>query len=87
MAVSGQPDMIVLNVEMPGMDGIQTCQETAPHGSGLFLSVRSEETDVVLGLGVGADNYLRSHSSSTHRARRRHAPGCATPRPFARIRR
>ena len=60
MAVSGQPDMIVLDVEMPGMDGIQTCQEIRKHlmVPVLFLSVRSEETDVVLGLGVGADNYL-----------------------------
>lgn len=54
------PDLIILDVEMPGMDGIQTCQEIRKHLNTpiIFLSVRSETTDRVLGLGVGGDNYL-----------------------------
>ena len=59
-ALGEKPDVIVLDVEMPDMDGIQTCQEIRKHilVPIIFLSVRSDETDVVLGLGVGGDNYL-----------------------------
>ena len=54
------PDLIILDIEMPGMDGIQTCQEIRRRLNTpiIFLSVRSETTDRVLGLGVGGDNYL-----------------------------
>ena len=59
-ALGEKPDVIVLDVEMPDMDGIQTCQEIRKHilVPIIFLSVRSDESDVVLGLGVGGDNYL-----------------------------
>lgn len=55
-----RPDIVILDVDMPGMDGIQTCREIR---RSLFmpiilLSAHCEETDIVLGLGVGADNYL-----------------------------
>lgn len=60
IALATHPDLIILDVEMPGMDGIQTCQEIRRHlfTPVIFLSVRSETTDRVLGLGVGGDNYL-----------------------------
>lgn len=59
-AVSERPDLIILDVEMPGMDGFYVCQEIrktifAPI---ILISPRREDTDVVLGLGLGADNYL-----------------------------
>lgn len=59
-AHSEHPDLIILDVEMPGMDGIQTCQEIRKHLNVpiIFLSVRAETSDRVLGLGVGGDNYL-----------------------------
>ena len=59
-ALGENPDVIVLDVEMPDMDGIQTCQEIRKHllVPIIFLSTRSDETDIVLGLGVGGDNYL-----------------------------
>ncbi|MDO8682449.1 MAG: response regulator transcription factor [Armatimonadota bacterium] len=55
-----KPDLILLDIEMPDRDGIEVCQEIrrtmlTPI---IFLTVRAEETDVVLGLGVGADNYI-----------------------------
>jgi DNA-binding response OmpR family regulator len=54
------PNLVVLDIELPDKDGIEVCQEIrrtklVPI---IFLTVRSEETDVVLGLGVGADNYM-----------------------------
>jgi DNA-binding response OmpR family regulator len=57
---SERPDVVILDIELPDKDGIEVCQEirrinVVPI---MFLTVRSEETDVVLGLGVGADNYV-----------------------------
>jgi len=55
-----RPNAITIAVEMPGIDGIETCQEIRKN---LFVPIvlisdRSEQTDLVLGLGVGADYYL-----------------------------
>ncbi|RMH01515.1 MAG: response regulator [Planctomycetota bacterium] len=57
------PDLIVLDVMLPGLDGIEVCRRLRadPATSGvvvLMLTARAEESDVVLGLGVGADDYV-----------------------------
>lgn len=57
------PDLVVLDIMMPKKDGIEVCRELRADRrlSGvqvLMLSAKSEDTDVVLGLGVGADDYL-----------------------------
>jgi len=54
------PDLIILDIELPDKDGIEVCQEIRQTMLTpiMFLTVRAEETDVVLGLGVGADNYI-----------------------------
>jgi two-component system, OmpR family, response regulator ChvI len=55
------PDLILLDVKMPEMDGLELCRklrslsETLPI---LFLSSRDEEIDRILGLEMGADDYL-----------------------------
>lgn len=60
LCASQRPDLVVLDVELPDKSGIEVCQEIRRNHliPIVFLSVRCEETDVVLGLGVGADNYI-----------------------------
>ncbi len=60
LCVEERPDIVILDIELPDKDGIEVCQEirrinVVPI---IFLTVRSEETDFVLGLGVGADSYV-----------------------------
>ncbi|MBI2842707.1 MAG: response regulator transcription factor [Armatimonadetes bacterium] len=54
------PDLVILDVELPDRDGTDVCQEIRRTSLVpiIFLTVRTEETDVVLGLGVGADSYI-----------------------------
>nr|WP_299342615.1 response regulator transcription factor [Allomuricauda sp.] len=60
-AINENPDLIILDVMLPEMDGIEVCQKiranniTSPI---MMLTARSEEIDKVLGLEVGADDYL-----------------------------
>ena len=59
-ARSLRPDLIVLDVMLPGLDGLQVCralraESTVPI---LFLSARGEEIDRILGLELGGDDYL-----------------------------
>ena len=59
-ARADRPDLIVLDVMLPGLDGFQVCrtlraESTVPI---LLLSARGEEIDRVLGLEIGADDYL-----------------------------
>lgn len=54
------PDLVVLDLMLPGMSGLEVCrrlrtQSTTPV---IMLTARSEEIDRVLGLEVGADDYL-----------------------------
>src|ERR1700754_999648 len=55
-------DLIVLDIMMPGDDGLVLCRElrAGKHGSTpiLMLTARSDETDRVVGLEMGADDYL-----------------------------
>lgn len=60
VARASQPDVIVLDVMLPGMDGLQVCrtlrsESTVPI---LLLSAKGEEIDRVVGLEMGADDYL-----------------------------
>ncbi|MFI5891525.1 response regulator transcription factor [Actinoplanes sp. NPDC051513] len=58
-----QPDMVILDITMPGMDGLSVCYEL--HSSAttaqipvLMFSGRDRQVDIDLGLTVGADDYL-----------------------------
>jgi DNA-binding response OmpR family regulator len=55
-----RPDLVVLDVMLPGFDGLEVCrriQQQRPVPV-LMLTARDDEADVLVGLGVGADDYL-----------------------------
>lgn len=55
-----RPDLIVLDINMPRMDGIEVCRRLRASGDLpiLFLSSRDDEIDRVLGIELGADDYV-----------------------------
>src|SRR4051812_20112678 len=55
-----RPDLIVLDVMLPGMDGMEVCRRIQQEFDVyiLMLTARAEEMDKVVGLSVGADDYL-----------------------------
>lgn len=56
---SGGADLIVLDLMMPGEDGLSVCRRLRPGGPPvLMLSAAGETTDRIVGLEVGADDYL-----------------------------
>ena len=59
-------DLIVLDVMLPGTSGIELCRQVRQTSSVpiMMLTARSEETDRVLGLEMGADDYLTKPFSS-----------------------
>jgi DNA-binding response OmpR family regulator len=61
MALSGDYNLIVLDLMLPGMDGIQVCQQLRIKQVNtplMMLTAKSEEIDRVLGLEIGADDYI-----------------------------
>ncbi len=60
-ARASRPDLVVLDLMLPGLDGLEVCRRLrAEHGHlpVVMLSARGEEGDRVLGLEVGADDYV-----------------------------
>ncbi|MFN0149741.1 MAG: response regulator [bacterium] len=63
LAKSSEPDVVLLDIMLPGLDGMELCRllklDPATRSIRIaMVSARGEETDVVLGLGVGADDYI-----------------------------
>lgn len=55
-----QPDIILLDINMPGLDGLKVCKRIRDYVSCpiLFLTARIEDTDKVKGFSVGGDDYI-----------------------------
>ncbi|MDB5820398.1 MAG: Two-component system response regulator [Rhizobacter sp.] len=71
-----RPDLIVLDVSLPGMSGLQACQKLRGDGDRvpiIILTARSEEVDRVLGLEMGADDFLGKPFSARELLARIHA--------------
>jgi DNA-binding response OmpR family regulator len=57
-----RPDLLCLDIMMPGVDGYDVCRKiraSDPAVPVIFLSAKSEEIDVVVGLKLGADDFVR----------------------------
>jgi DNA-binding response OmpR family regulator len=83
------PDAIVLDVMLPGFDGLEVCRRIqAERGVPvLMLTARDDETDLLVGLAVGADDYLtkpfsmRELTARVHALLRRAGRNTAPPEP------
>jgi len=55
-----QPDLVVLDLMLPGEDGLSICRRVRPRYNGpiLMLTARTDDLDQVLGLEMGADDYM-----------------------------
>ena len=58
-----EPDLILLDLMLPGTDGLEICRiiKDGPRGADtpiIMVTAKGEESDVVLGLGMGADDYV-----------------------------
>ena len=55
-----EPDLVILDLMLPGLDGLEVCRRIQKdrHLPVLMLTARDDETDLVIGLAVGADDYL-----------------------------
>ncbi len=58
--IEDQPDLVVLDLMLPGADGLEVCKEVRGqyHKPILMLTARTDDVDQVLGLEMGADDYV-----------------------------
>ena len=70
-----KPDLIVLDVNLPKVDGFTVCQRIRKESDTpiILLTVRSEDDDIVYGLDLGADDYIAKPFSPRQLVARAHA--------------
>jgi len=57
------PSLVLLDIMLPGLDGIEVCRKLKENSSTrdipiIMVTAKGEESDIVLGLGIGADDYV-----------------------------
>lgn len=60
-ALEGEHDLLILDLGLPGMDGLEVCRQVRARGADLavlMLTARTDEVDFVVGLDAGADDYV-----------------------------
>ncbi|WP_068276242.1 response regulator transcription factor [Aldersonia kunmingensis] len=60
-ALAGGHDLLILDLGLPGMDGLEVCRQVRANGRDLpvlMLTARADEVDFVVGLDAGADDYV-----------------------------
>lgn len=60
-AVDGKPDLIILDIMLPGINGYEICRRVRQRGLDvpiIMLTAKGQEQDIVLGLNLGADDYV-----------------------------
>jgi DNA-binding response OmpR family regulator len=85
-AVSGEHDLVLLDVMLPGLDGLEVCRQLRQRSSipVIMLTARGDEIDRVVGLELGADDYVPKPFSPREllariRAVLRRQPGAPAP--------
>jgi DNA-binding response OmpR family regulator len=86
MARELEPDVIVLDLGLPGFDGIEVCRQVRTFSECyvLILTARGDEVDRIVGLSVGADDYITKPFSARELVARVQAV-LRRPRVFARL--
>jgi two-component system alkaline phosphatase synthesis response regulator PhoP len=83
-ALGERPDLVLLDIMLPGMNGLDVCRELRGRGFAapiIMLTARAEEVDRVVGLEIGADDYvtkpfgIRELMARIRVRLRRHGPG------------
>jgi len=83
-----QPDLVLLDIMMPKQDGYAVCRRIRQHNEVLpviFISAKSEEIDQVLGLELGADDYIKKPFGSREVIARIRAVTRRSRRPLANV--
>jgi DNA-binding response OmpR family regulator len=96
-AAAWDPEVVVLDVMLPGLDGHEVCRrlQAARPVPVLMLTARDDETDLLIGLGIGADDYMTKPFSMRElvarirallrRVERAAAVGTGTPAPTVNV--
>src|SRR5688572_23939948 len=56
-----RPDLVILDVLLPGLNGMDVCRQVRKHYAGLILmlTARDDDIDQIIGLELGADDYVK----------------------------
>ncbi len=70
-----EPDLVILDLMLPELDGLEVCRQIQQHRRTpvVMVTAKDDESDVLIGLGVGADDYITKPFSPRELAARVHA--------------